>query len=163
MKGSDKRQMVCNAARDNSSLRSPYLSEIIPEMGWDIAPVMKNTEKIVVAIEAAEGYQIEKIKRSVLKVMPRAMYMADPFGGHHALNFDVYGHFTSPIRRMSDLINHWIVHMREIPENIDELCKRAQDLQKTSEQCEREYDQILREEALDPVRIRDQGIEVIKE
>jgi|TARA_A100001037_G_C15152963_1_gene640858 ribonuclease R len=116
-----------------------------------------------VAIEAAEGYQIEKIKRSVLKVMPRAMYMADPFGGHHALNFDVYGHFTSPIRRMSDLINHWIVHMREIPENIDELCKRAQDLQKTSEQCEREYDQILREEALDPVRIRDQGIEVIKE
>ena len=91
------------------------------------------------------------------------MYMADPFGGHHALNFDVYGHFTSPIRRMSDLINHWIVHMREIPENIDELCKRAQDLQKTSEQCEREYDQILRDEALDPVRIRDQGIEVIKE
>ena len=116
-----------------------------------------------VAIEAAEGYQIEKIKRSVLKVMPRAMYMADPFGGHHALNFDVYGHFTSPIRRMSDLINHWIVHMEEIPENIDELCKRAQDLQKTSEQCEREYDQILRGEALDPVRIRDQGIEVIKE
>ena len=52
MKGSDKRQIVCNAARDNSSLRSPYLSEIIPEMGWDIAPVMKNTEKIVVAIVA---------------------------------------------------------------------------------------------------------------
>lgn len=141
------------------------LQEIQKLSGIHIPSVALEDPRIAVniAIESAEGYQIEKIKKSVLKVMPRAMYMADPFGGHHALNFDVYGHFTSPIRRMSDLINHWIVHMEEIPENIDELCKRAQNLQKTSEQCEREYDQILREETLDPVIVRDRGIEVIKE
>jgi ribonuclease R len=141
------------------------LQEIQKLPGIHIPSVALEDPRIAVniAIESAEGYQIEKIKKSVLKVMPRAMYMADPFGGHHALNFDVYGHFTSPIRRMSDLINHWIVHMEEIPENIDELCKRAQDMQKTSEQCEREYDQILRGEALDPVMIRDRGMEVMKE
>ena len=141
------------------------LQEIQKLPGIHIPSVALEDPRIAVniAIESAEGYQIEKIRKSVLKVMPRAMYMADPFGGHHALNFDVYGHFTSPIRRMSDLINHWIVHMKEIPENIDELCKRAQDMQKTSEQCEREYDQILREETLDPVMVRDRGIEVVKE
>tara|TARA_A100001037_G_scaffold304540_1_gene341646 strand:- start:3683 stop:3838 length:156 start_codon:yes stop_codon:yes gene_type:complete len=29
---------------------SPYLSDRIPEMGWDMDPTMKNTEKRVVAI-----------------------------------------------------------------------------------------------------------------
>ncbi len=114
------------------------------------------------AIESADGRQIEKIRRAVLRVMPRAMYMPDPFGGHHALNFDVYGHFTSPIRRMSDLVNHWIVHTKEIPNNLDGLCKRAQERQKVSERCEREYDQILREARLDPVEVRSRGVEVLE-
>ena len=63
---------------------------------------------------------------------------------------------------MSDLINHWIVHTMEIPKNLDELCKKAQEMQKKSERCEREYDQILRDEDLDPAIIRDCGIKCIK-
>ncbi len=59
--------------------------------------------------------------------------MNDPFGGHHALNFDIYGHFTSPIRRLSDLINHWIVHENDVPEDLVELCDRASDRQKDAE------------------------------
>jgi len=140
------------------------LQEIQKISGINISTIVLEDPRMVVnaAIESAEPYQIDRIKRSVLKVMPRAMYMADPFGGHHALNFDIYGHFTSPIRRMSDLINHWIVHTMEIPENLDELCKKAQEMQKKSEKCEREYDQILRDEGLDPARVRDGGIECVK-
>jgi ribonuclease R len=89
--------------------------------------------------------------------------MNDPFGGHHALNFEIYGHFTSPIRRMSDLINHWIVHTNDVPENLASLCDRASDRQKRAEQCEREYRQFLEEVGLDPDAVNNRGIEVIDE
>jgi len=104
------------------------------------------------ALETAPDRQLNKIQRAVLKVMPRAKYMNDPFGGHHALNFDIYGHFTSPIRRLSDTINHWIVHENDVPENILELCDHASDKQKDGETAERLYKQFLQEQGLDPLR-----------
>jgi ribonuclease R len=95
-----------------------------------------------------------------MKVMPRAKYMNDPFGGHHALNFEIYGHFTSPIRRLSDLINHWIVHTNDVPEDLVALCDRASDRQKDAEACEREYKGFLEEVGLDPAAINNRGLEV---
>ncbi len=115
------------------------------------------------ALEDSPGRALSKIQRAVLKVMPRAKYMNDPFGGHHALNFDIYGHFTSPIRRLSDLINHWIVHENEVPEDLIELCDRASDKQKDGETCERLYKQFMREIHLDPYAINNRGIEVLDE
>ena len=128
----------------------------IPGAGWD------DPRKAVNAtLEEAPERQLSKIQRAVMKVMPRAKYMADPFGGHHALNFEIYGHFTSPIRRMSDLVNHWIVHENDVPEDLDTLCKRASDKQKDAEQCEREYKKFLEEVGLDPAAVNNRGIEVI--
>jgi ribonuclease R len=95
--------------------------------------------------------------------MPAARYMSDPFGGHHALNFEIYGHFTSPIRRMSDLINHWIVATNDVPENLGDLCERASDQQKRADNCEREYRKFLEEVGLDPDAVNNRGIEVIEE
>ncbi len=111
-------------------------------------------------LESAPGRQLDKIQWAVMKVMPRAKYMNDPFGGHHALNFEIYGHFTSPIRRLSDLINHWIVYQNDVPENLVELCDRASSKQKDAEQCEREYKQFLQEVGLDPMAVNNRGIEV---
>jgi ribonuclease R len=87
--------------------------------------------------------------------------MSDPFGGHHALNFDIYGHFTSPIRRLSDLINHWIVYTNDVPEDLQALCKRASDKQKDGETCEREYKQFLSEVGLDANAVNNRGLEVV--
>ena len=89
--------------------------------------------------------------------------MSDPFGGHHALNFEIYGHFTSPIRRMSDLINHWIVHTNEVPEDLAALCKRASDRQRAAERCEREYRQFLQEVGLDPHAVNNRGLVVVED
>lgn len=114
-------------------------------------------------LEAAPATQLHRIQRAVMKVMPRASYMADPFGGHHALNFEIYGHFTSPIRRMSDLVNHWIVHTNDVPENLDALCKRASEKQKAAEQCEREYRSFLEEVGLNPDAVNNRGIRVVEE
>jgi len=130
----------------------------IPGDAWD------DPRKAVNAtLEQAPERQLDKIQWAVMKVMPRARYMNDPFGGHHALNFEIYGHFTSPIRRLSDLINHWIVYTNDVPENLAALCDRASDRQQDAEQCEREYKQFLEEVGLDPAAVNNRGIEVVEE
>ncbi|AXR77077.1 RNB domain-containing ribonuclease [Natrarchaeobaculum sulfurireducens] len=130
----------------------------IPGDTWD------DPRKAVNAtLESAPGRQLDKIQWAVMKVMPRATYMNDPFGGHHALNFEIYGHFTSPIRRLSDLINHWIVYQNDVPETLLQLCDRASDKQKDAEQCEREYKQFLQEVGLDPMAVNNRGLEIVEE
>ncbi|WP_439028500.1 RNB domain-containing ribonuclease [Haloarchaeobius sp. DT45] len=130
----------------------------IPGDSWD------DPRKAVNAtLETAPERQLGKIQWAVMKVMPRAKYMSDPFGGHHALNFDIYGHFTSPIRRLSDLINHYIVYTNDVPEDLAALCSAASDKQKAAEQCEREYKQFLQEVGLDPNAVNNRGIEVLED
>jgi ribonuclease R len=130
----------------------------IPGSGWD------DPRKAVNAtLEEAPERQLGKIQRAVMRVMPRASYMADPFGGHHALNFEIYGHFTSPIRRMSDLVNHWIVHENDVPEHLDQLCKRASERQKAADACEREYRQAMSELGIDPHAVNARGLEVVED
>ncbi|MDZ7701193.1 MAG: ribonuclease R family protein [Halobacteriales archaeon] len=130
----------------------------IPGSGWD------DPRKAVNAtLEEAPERQLPKIQRAVMRVMPRASYMADPFGGHHALNFEIYGHFTSPIRRMSDLINHWIVHENDVPEELDALCKRASERGKAADSCEREYRGAMRELGIDPHAVNARGLEVVED
>jgi len=130
----------------------------IPGGAWD-----DPRQAVNATLEQAPERQLDKIQWAVMKVMPRAQYMNDPFGGHHALNFEIYGHFTSPIRRLSDLINHWIVYTNEVPEDLVALCDRASDRQKAAEQCEREYKQFLEEVGLDPAAVNNRGIEVVEE
>ncbi|MFB6236548.1 MAG: ribonuclease catalytic domain-containing protein [Halopenitus sp.] len=130
----------------------------IPGEAWGDDPRLA----VNAALEEAPDRQLNKIQRAVLKVMPRAKYMNDPFGGHHALNFDIYGHFTSPIRRLSDLINHWIVHENDVPENLVELCDRASDKQKDGETVERLYKQFMEENGIDPHAVNNRGMEVVE-
>ncbi len=130
----------------------------IPGDTWD-----EPRKAVNATLEEAPGRQLDKIQWAVMKVMPRAKYMNDPFGGHHALNFEIYGHFTSPIRRLSDLINHWIVYQNDVPENLVALCDRASEKQKAAETCEREYKQFLQEVGLDPMAVNNRGIEVVDE
>jgi ribonuclease R len=132
----------------------------IPADTWD------DPRKAVNAtLEEAPGRQLNKIQWAVMKVMPRAKYMSDPFGGHHALNFEVYGHFTSPIRRLSDLVNHWIIYQDESPPdtNLADLCDHASAKQKAAETCERQYKRFLQEVGLDPYAVNARGLVVVEE
>ncbi|WP_435127343.1 ribonuclease catalytic domain-containing protein [Halobaculum sp. D14] len=144
----------------NDALREIQETEgvSIPGSSWDDPRKAVNA-----ALEEAPGRALNKIQRAVLKVMPRAKYMNDPFGGHHALNFDIYGHFTSPIRRLSDLINHWIVHTNDVPEDLVKLCDRASDKQKDGETAERLYKQFMEEVGLDPYAVNNRGMEVVED
>ncbi len=42
---------------------------------------------------------------------------------HFGLGFNDYSHFTSPIRRYSDLVLHRILKNSSVPNNIDEICE----------------------------------------
>ncbi|PSP31701.1 ribonuclease R [Halobacteriales archaeon QH_10_67_22] len=130
----------------------------IPGDKWD-----EPRKAVNATLEEAPERQLGKIQRAVMFVMPRAKYMSDPFGGHHALNFEIYGHFTSPIRRLSDLINHWIVHTNDVPEDLAALCEHASQRQQDAEQCEREYKQFLEEVGLDPHAVNNRGLDVVDE
>ncbi|UPV76131.1 ribonuclease R [Halorussus limi] len=130
----------------------------IPGSKWD-----DPRQAVNATLEDAPERQLDKIQWAVMKVMPRARYMNDPFGGHHALNFEIYGHFTSPIRRLSDLINHWIVYTNDVPEDLVALCDRASDKQADAEACEREYKKFLEEVGLDAAAVNNRGIEVVEE
>ena len=129
----------------------------IPGDSWD-----EPRKAVNAALEESPERMLDKIQRAVLKVMPRAKYMNDPFAGHHALNFDLYGHFTSPIRRLSDLINHWIVHENDVPENLIELCDHASDRQADAETVERLYKQEMEELGLDPYAVNSRGLVVVE-
>jgi len=130
----------------------------IPGDKWD-----EPRKAVNATLEEAPERQLDKIQWAVMKVMPRAKYMNDPFGGHHALNFEIYGHFTSPIRRLSDLINHWIVATNDVPEDLVALCDRASDRQSDAESCEREYKKFLEEVGLDPSAVNNRGLEIVDE
>jgi len=42
---------------------------------------------------------------------------------HFGLGFNDYSHFTSPIRRYSDLVLHRILKSGQVPKNIEEICE----------------------------------------
>ncbi|GAA0638718.1 ribonuclease R [Brevundimonas lenta] len=55
--------------------------------------------------ETREGEHAEVVNEVILRTQMQAIYSAENVG-HFGLNLDRYAHFTSPIRRYSDLIVH---------------------------------------------------------
>ena len=58
--------------------------------------------------ELGDSEKAEILRESLLKSMKKARYDIVNLG-HYALQYDTYGHFTSPIRRIIDLITHMTI------------------------------------------------------
>ncbi len=58
--------------------------------------------------EGKSSYEKEFLSKMMLRSMSRAFYASDNIG-HYGLALDVYATFTSPIRRLPDLLNHIIL------------------------------------------------------
>ncbi len=64
----------------------------------------------------------EEVDELIIQSQTQAKYSSKNLG-HFGLGFKSYSHFTSPIRRYSDLVLHRILKSKKTPENIDEICE----------------------------------------
>ena len=107
------------------------------------APYQSNLAKMIGEIQAqADTMGIrEEVDKLIIKAQKRAEYASES-RGHFGLGFDNYTHFTSPIRRYSDLILHRLLkaQMRGDEKfynylllNIDATCARLNELEREAD------------------------------
>ena len=103
-----------------------------------IRSIQKEAQKMGLASE---------VDSMVIKSLRRASYAATNVG-HFGLGFSHYSHFTSPIRRYSDLILHRLIktQLREDEEeasyllrNIEPLCARVSELEREATKAEWDF------------------------
>jgi len=64
----------------------------------------------------------DEVDELIIQAQTQAKYSSSNFG-HFGLGFQSYSHFTSPIRRYSDLVLHRMLKTKKIPEDIDAICE----------------------------------------
>lgn len=109
-------------------------------MGFPCGDLTKQGEipKLLASARGKPGE--EAIKIGLLKSLKRAVYSPKPLG-HFGLSKINYTHFTSPIRRYSDLVVHRILFSREAGGGYDELSRLALHLstnERTAAEAEQE-------------------------
>ncbi|UTJ06202.1 RNB domain-containing ribonuclease [Arcobacter roscoffensis] len=72
--------------------------------------------------KASHSVLSEEIDELIIHAQTQAKYSSRNLG-HFGLGFKSYSHFTSPIRRYSDLVLHRMLKSKNTPENIDEICE----------------------------------------
>lgn len=73
--------------------------------------------------KSASNFGIEaQVDKLIIEAQQQARYSSLK-ANHFGLGFEHYSHFTSPIRRYSDLILHRILKSGKIPENIEQMCE----------------------------------------
>ncbi len=116
---------------------------IVSEMDEDIYKSIKNFQKI-----ADEKGIRGEVDRLLIQTQQQACYSSDREMGHFGLGFDLYTHFTSPIRRYSDLIVHRLLKailskdkdlVEYIVSNIDTQALRVSELERDSAKVEWDY------------------------
>lgn len=111
-------------------------------------------QKILEYLEDKEMYKI--LNKKLLRCMQKAVYSTENIG-HFGIASPKYTHFTSPIRRFDDLMNHTsISYIFENNFELDETfinswraylttyCEHASDQERNSEKCEYAVDDMLK-------------------
>lgn len=87
------------------------------------------------------------VDKLIIKSQKQAMYTPENHG-HFGLGFNVYSHFTSPIRRYSDLVLHRLLKSelkdddklkKYQLENIKNICTRVSELERESDKVAYDY------------------------
>lgn len=89
--------------------------------------------------EVSASTDAEGVNYLILRALPRAYYSPHD-AGHFGLALDSYAHFTSPIRRYSDIIVHRALLGDTSPEDLEEVAAEISDREYRSMICERTAD-----------------------
>jgi ribonuclease R len=96
--------------------------------------------------KAAEKNPALKLLEPIaIRTMAKAIYTTDNIG-HYGLGFEDYTHFTSPIRRYSDVLVHRILernlgdgnYFRVNKEKLEQRCKHISSMERNAQTAERE-------------------------
>lgn len=119
--------------------------------GFHIKPITdvenpKALQKILQILSTYPEYPI--ISQMLVMTMQRARYSTENLG-HYALGLPAYLHFTSPIRRLADLLVHTMIdliftkadkltpeYLRELESNLKELCQHASKMERQADMAE---------------------------
>ena len=104
--------------------------------------IAKSLNKL--AAKAKEDESIKLLQPLAIRTMAKAEYTSENIG-HYGLAFDFYTHFTSPIRRYSDVLVHRILQKnleknikRVNKENLEAKCKHISAQERKAISAERE-------------------------
>lgn len=92
---------------------------------------------------AEENEALSILGPIAIRTMAKAAYSSDNIG-HYGLAFDFYSHFTSPIRRYSDVLAHRILFQnlkathRVNKEKLEEMCQHVSKQERRAADAERE-------------------------
>ena len=119
--------------------------------GFHIKPITdvenpKALQKILQILSTYDEYPI--ISQMLVMTMQRARYATENLG-HYALGLPAYLHFTSPIRRLADLLVHTLIdliftkpdkltpeYLKELESKLKELCEHASKMERQADMAE---------------------------
>lgn len=131
------------------------INNVIEELnkeGYKIKPIKdidnpKSLQKILAILSSYPEYPI--ISQMLVMAMQRARYSTENVG-HYALGLPAYLHFTSPIRRLADLLVHMMIdlilvdsdkitpeYLNEIERTLEDLCIHASKMERQADMAER--------------------------
>ena len=94
--------------------------------------------------KAEEDEALKMLTPIAIRTMAKAIYTTENIG-HYGLAFTHYTHFTSPIRRYSDVLVHRLLHQnleertfRTDKENLESRCKHISEMERKAMDSERE-------------------------
>lgn len=116
------------------------------EMGFKFD--LRTPEKIIksfnnLAAATEERPELKILEPLAIRTMAKAVYTTEN-AGHYGLGFDFYTHFTSPIRRYSDVLVHRILEKnlqktwREDKSNLEMQCRHISNQERKAMEAERE-------------------------
>ena len=122
------------------------LRNFIKHFGYHLAPA-NNPHELALALNKLlesikDKPEAGAIEILALRSMARAKYTTDNIG-HYGLGFAYYTHFTSPIRRLPDmmvhrLLTHYLDKGKSVSkEKYEELCKQASEREQVATEAER--------------------------
>ena len=110
------------------------LGERLAAVGMQVEPTPENLGVI------AQKAKSDAIGYLILRSIPRAFYSPSPLG-HYGLALENYTHFTSPIRRYSDVLVHRALLGDEPPDDLAEVARHISEREWQSMICERTADE----------------------
>ncbi|MCE3047216.1 RNB domain-containing ribonuclease [Helicobacter kayseriensis] len=138
--------------RIHEEMKENHLVELLcylKSLGFEDKRGKKDVHKIIEEIQKwakKKGMQRE-IDKMIIKAQNQAQYSSDNIG-HFGLGFESYTHFTSPIRRYSDLCVHRVIkealksqnkRLIYLSEDFPSLCKSLSELEREVAKIENAY------------------------